>query len=100
MLVSSVVVFTVGGNIGHCFQGPVCTSKYRKGDFCKQKIAIKWGKFHRKNGGWCPLLVMMLGNAFRVQCTFPSMESVAMLNEKAIKCGKIMATKGDGAHCW
>ena len=42
--VSSVVV-TVGDNIRHCSQGPVCTSKYRNGDFCKQKIAIKWGKF-------------------------------------------------------
>ena len=28
-----------------------------------------------KNRGWCPLLVMMLGNAFRAQGTFPNMES-------------------------
>lgn len=27
-------------------------------------------------------MVMMLGNAFRVQCAFPNMESVAMLNKK------------------
>ena len=29
----------------------------------------------KKNRGWCPLLVMMLGNALRVQCTFPNMET-------------------------
>ena len=32
-----------------------------------------------KNGGW---LVTMLGIVFRVKCTFPNMESMAMLNEK------------------
>jgi hypothetical protein len=31
---------------------------------------------------------MMLGNAFRVQCTFPNMESMAMLNEKSNKMGE------------
>ena len=71
-----MVVLTVSDNIGHCFQSPACTSKYGNGDFCKWKIAIKWGKLPRKkNREWCPLLVMMLGNAFGVQCTFPNMES-------------------------
>ena len=58
------------------------------------------GKFMRKNIGWCSLLVMMLGNAFRVQYTSPNMESVAMLNGKSNKIGKITKTKVDGAHCW
>ena len=45
---------------------------------------------------------MMLGNVLRVQGTFLNMESMAMLNEnkKPIKQGKIIKTKGDGAHCW
>jgi hypothetical protein len=40
---------------------------------------------HKKEegGGWCSLLVMMFGGAvFRVQCTFPNMESEAVPNEK------------------
>ena len=47
-----------------------------------------------KNRGWCPLLVMMLGNAFRVQCTFPNMESMAMLNIKGNKIGENHKNKG------
>ena len=42
---------------------------------------------------------MMLGNVFRIQGTFPNMESMALLNKKAIKLGKIIKPKGDGAHC-
>ena len=51
------------------------------------------GILTRKNRGWCSLLVMMLGNAFRVQYTFLYMESVAMLNEKSNKIGKITKTQ-------
>jgi hypothetical protein len=57
-------------------------------------MAIKWGNFTGKNRGWWSLLVMMLGNAFRVQCTFPNMESMAMLNEKSNKIGKNHKRKG------
>ena len=64
-LVSSVVVLTVGDNLKHCFQGPVCTSKYRNGDFCKQKIAIKWQKFHRKGQGMVPPVGDDVGQCFQ-----------------------------------
>ena len=37
---------------------------------------------------------MMLDNAFRVQCTSPNMECVAMLGEKTYTRGKIIKTKG------
>ena len=60
------VVLTIGDNIGHCFQGPVCTSKHRNGQFSGER-------------GWCSLLVT------RVQRAFPNLESVAMLNEKKQK---------------
>ena len=40
------------------------------------------------------------GAAFRIQCAFPNMEGVAMLNEKSNKIGKMTKTKVDGAHCW
>jgi hypothetical protein len=44
------------------------------------KIGKKSGK---KRGGWCSLLVMMIGVAvFRVQCVFPNMESEAVPHEK------------------
>ena len=44
---------------------------------------------------------MILGNVFRVQGTFPNMESMAMLNEKkkTNKMEKIIKTNGDGVHC-
>jgi hypothetical protein len=39
-------------------------------------------KNRKKKGGWCSLLVMMLGvPVFRVQCVFPNMESEAVPNE-------------------
>ena len=36
---------------------------------------------------------MMLGNVFRVQGTFPNMESMVMLNEKSSKIRKNYKTK-------
>ena len=35
------MVLTVGNNIGHCSQGPVCTSKYRNGCFLQMKNSNK-----------------------------------------------------------
>ena len=53
------------------------------GAFANEKHQKNMGNFtQKKNRGWCSLLVMMLGNAFRVQCTIPNMESVAMLDER------------------
>ena len=45
---------------------------------------MKNRKKERKNRG---LLVMMFGG-FRVQYTFPNMESIAMLNENSYKIGE------------
>jgi len=42
------------------------------------KNSYKIGKKREENRG---LLVMLFGG-FRVQCTFPNMESIAVLNEK------------------
>ena len=43
-----------------------------------------------------------MGAVFRVQCTFPYMEGVAMPNEKSNKIWKKIRKKlGDGAYyCW
>jgi len=47
------------------------------------KNSYKIGKKEKKNRG---LLVMMF-RGFRVQCAFPNMESIAMLNENSYKIG-------------
>jgi len=47
------------------------------------KNSYKMGKKEKKNR---ELLVMMFGG-FRVQYTFPNMESIAMLNENSYKIG-------------
>ena len=62
---SLVVVLTVGDNIEHCFQSPVCTSKYGNRDFCKWKMAIKWGKLHRKKIGMVPTVGDDVGQCFQ-----------------------------------
>ena len=65
---SLVVVLTVGDNIGHSSQSPVCTSKNMEIGIFEMKNSNKMGEIaQEKNRGWCPLLVMMmLGNALRV----------------------------------
>ena len=84
---------------GCCFQGPVHISIYGRCGYAKWKKAIKYGKKSEKNRGWCLLLlvVIMGWHWFRVQCAFPYMEGVAMLNEKkAIKYGKNQKKIGGG----
>ena len=73
----------VGDHIGHCIQGPAHISKYGNYGYAKGEIAKKQQKNQEKNReknrGW---LVTILGIVFRVQRTFPNLESVGMLNEK------------------
>ena len=68
-----MVVITGDGWV--LFQGPVCTSKYRKKCFAGWKMAIKYRKNQEKSGmdwWWC-----WEGTVFRVQCAFPNMETFA-----------------------
>ena len=55
-----------------------------------EKKAIKYGKNQKKKGGWCLLLLVAIMGwyCFRVQCAFPYMEGVTMLNEKSHKIWK------------
>ena len=73
---------TVGDDVEHIFQGPGCISKYRNVRISKIKIAIKSQKNRKKMGMVIIVDAEIGGCAFRVQCAFPNMESVAMQNEK------------------
>jgi len=48
------------------------------------KNSYKIGKKREKNRG----LLVMIFRGFRVQYTFPNMESIAMLNENSYKIGE------------
>jgi hypothetical protein len=46
-------------------------------------------------------MVLTAGDVFRVQCTFPNVESEAVLNKKSNNIGKKSGKKqGNGADCW
>ena len=69
------MVLTVGKDVGEHFHGAGCISKYGNISKNSQKIAERI----RENWG----MVLTVGDdIFRVQCTFPNMESEAVLNVK------------------
>ena len=60
-------------------QEPGCISKYGKSGYAKMKNSNKIGK---KSGKKYGMVLTVSGGVFRVQCTFPNMESEAVLNVK------------------
>jgi hypothetical protein len=61
---------------GSCPQGPGCISIYGKCGYAKIRNGDKIGEKSEKNRGW--LGDDVGGVCFRIQGTFPYMESVAM----------------------